>query len=129
MSVSVSSAPVEFPRASRFTTGTITWDSSYPDQGEAVSIAQWGGNSNGVPNRQPDFVIFNDRIGGAADTSARAAYFRTNSVAAKVQLFGDSAIATDGLAQLDEGDDVSTARTDFIAVWVEPNNPAGVTVV
>lgn len=110
---------VDFPGGIRITTGTIDFADStndlYEDQGFAVSATKWGANLVGCGGRLPDFVIFNSRVGGAADTAALPAWFKSTG---KVQLFGDSAIQTDGFAQLDATDDIGTVELDFLAIWI-----------
>lgn len=121
MSLSVVSSPVDNPTGVRLTTGTITFDSAYVDAGEPITAAQFGAGVNGIPNRLPDFVTFTSLSGAAAGTMGLVGYDRAN---AKIKAYGDSAIASDGIEELDTSDDLSTLVMGFLAFWIGAN-PAG----
>ena len=128
MSASVSSVPVPNPAGVRITTGTITFDSSYPTGGEVLTVAQWGGGSNGIPGRKPDFVVFNTTAAlDAADTDA-ALVPGYNKATGAVALFGDTATEGTGLDEIDSTVDASTVTVQYLAIWIN-FDPAGVTTV
>lgn len=109
---------IDFPGGIRATFGSIDIDDTnknYEDQGFTVTPTQFGANLVGCNGRKPDFVIFNSRVGGAADTAALPAWFKSTG---KVQLFGDDATQTDGFHQLDATDDIATVSLDFLALWI-----------
>ena len=56
MTSSVTSAPVNLPGNLRMSTGKITIDTTYAG-GTVLTAAQFGGGSNGIPNRLPDAVV------------------------------------------------------------------------
>lgn len=129
MAASVTSTPVSVPTGIRLTTGKITFDSSYPTGGELLTVAQFGGGANGIPNRLPDFVLFNNDHGAldASDTDAALVASYIPSTGA-VALFGDTATEGTGLDEIDSTVSASTVVITYIAFWFNPD-PAGITTV
>jgi hypothetical protein len=127
MAVLVTSAPVTLPVGLRITAGTINFNgTTYAAGGLAVTAAQFGGGSNGVPNRLPDFVLFQ---AGTADDDADtdgATVFGYTASTGKVTKYGDEPLVD--AAGLGEGDAAaSSATVRFLAFWVAPD-PAGSTI-
>lgn len=56
MTSSVTSSAVNIPGGFRMSIGTITIDTAYAG-GTQLTAAQFGGGSNGIPNRLPDAVV------------------------------------------------------------------------
>lgn len=128
MAVSVTSTPVSVPTGIRVTTGVITFDSSYLANGETITAAQFGGGSNGIPNRLPDFVVFNpiSKAGGAGTAAAGIfAYDKTNGL---VHQYSHTLSDNAGLAEMQSTTDASTQKAGYLAVWVSAD-PAGFTTV
>jgi hypothetical protein len=126
MAVSVASTPVSIPTGIRATTGTIDFaGTTYGAGGLAVSAAQFGAGSNGIPNRKPDFVIFT--IGSAADDadSDAAMVLRYIPSTGKVAAYGSEPLVDEaGLGEDDAAANLTTAN--FFAIWITPD-PAGYT--
>jgi hypothetical protein len=128
MAVLVTSQPVEVPTGIRVTTGKVDFNgTTYAAGGLAITAAQWGAGVNGVPNRQPDFVIFS---AGSADDDADsdgATVFRWINSTGKAAKYGDEALVDQ--AGLGEGDAAaSSATATFIAIWVNATPAGAVTV-
>jgi hypothetical protein len=127
MAIAVTSTPVSVPTGIRVTTGILDFNgTTYGAGGLAVTAAQWGGGSNGIPNRFPDFVILS---AGYADDDADtdgATVFHYIKSTGKVAKYADEPLVDQ--AGLGEGDAAaSSAKTEFLAVWVAAD-PAGATV-
>lgn len=123
MAIQVTSQPITDPTGVRFTTGKINWNgATYTVNGDSISVAQWGGGVNGIPNRFPDFVFF--AVGGsnASDTPpTSAAGFGTVARyipgTGKVQLYGEEALLADsGLTEMDA--EACVVEIQFVALWV-----------
>lgn len=117
MAVSVSSAPLDSPAGLRFSTGEITFDSSYPTAGEAVTTAQWGGGSNGLPSRSPDFVLF--QVVSPTTTNKTPSFIKATG---KVTLYGTAASVI-GVTESTNATDHSLTIVRFLAIWIAPTVP------
>jgi hypothetical protein len=130
MAVLVTSQPVQSPTGLRFTTGIVNFNgTTYAAGGLAVTVAQWGGGVNGIPNRLPDFVLFGAGLADDdADTDGATilqyhSVAEGNAVAGMVSKYGDEPLVDQ--AGLGEGDAAaSSAKANFLAIWVAPD-PAG----
>lgn len=135
MAVQVTSAPVSVPSGIRMTTGTVAFNgTTYAAGGLAVTVAQWGGGANGIPNRFPDFVIFSAGAGdddGAHTTGATILQYHPVAEGAAsagyVTKYGDEPLVDQ--VGLGEGDAAaSSAKARFIAIWVTPDPAGSVTI-
>ena len=126
MAISVTSTPVSIPTGIRATTGHLDFNgATYGAGGLAVTAAQFGGGSNGVPNRLPDFVIFTAGSADDDDDTDGATVWRYIKSTGKVAKYGDEPLVDQ--AGVGEGDAAaSNASTDFLALWLTPD-PAGIT--
>lgn len=123
MAILVTSTPVSVPTGVRITSGKINYNTaSYTVGGDSITVAQWGGNANGIPNRFPDFVIFN---GGTAsdDGDGDAATVFKYVAGGKVQVYGEESLSAD-VGLLEQDNEASSATALFLAIWLTPD-PAG----
>lgn len=125
MAILITSAPVQVPTGIRMTAGTLNFNSTtYGAGGLAVTVAQWGGGVNGIPNRNPDFVIFTASTDAAANGTASACVHRFIASTGKVTCYGDEPLVDEGgLGEDDAAANLSVSN--FLAIWVTPD-PAGV---
>lgn len=129
MAIVVSSSPVSIPTGLRATAGLIDFNgTTYSAGGLAVTAAQFGGGSNGIPNRLPDFVFFTAASAADdADTDAAIVLRYLGPATAKVAAYGSEPLVDEaGLGEDDAAANLATAK--FLAVWVAAD-PSGVTVV
>lgn len=113
MAVSSTYRSVNSPAGWRLTTGTITFDSSYPAGGEAVSNTQWGNAS-----RKPDFVILQPRATDTAGVDLMIpAWDKANG---KVQVYWVDTTADDSpLDEVTDTTSLATYKVDFLAIYLE----------
>lgn len=114
MALSVASSPVDFPGGLRISAGTITFDSSYPTGGEAITPAQWGASAVGCDGRQPDHVLL-DQTGPTAKHVVPTWVKSTG----KILAFGTAAGA-DGITEVANAQSLATTTVNFLAFWVNP---------
>lgn len=123
MAILVTSAPVQVPTGLRVVAGTINYNAAtYTVGGDSITLAQWGAGVNGIPNRFPDFVLFN---GGTAsdDGDSDAATVWKYKSGGKVQVYGEEALTAD-VGLLEQDAEAAAETCDFLAFWVTPD-PAG----
>lgn len=125
MAISVTSTPVSIPSGIRATKGHFDANgATYATAGFVTTAAQWGGGSNGIPARFPDFVIFNPGTSTDADATTSHTIFRYNG-GGLVQISGEEALVADvGLTEMDV--EAANNSADYLAIWVTPD-PAGIT--
>jgi hypothetical protein len=126
MAIAVSSTPVSVPSGIRVTTGLLDLNgTTYSVGGLAVTNAQWGAGSNGIPNRAPDLVLFGTPTMAATDDGITAApILRWNKATGKVLVFGSEPLVDEeGLGEDDAAAD--NAHAEFVAFWFTPD-PSGV---
>lgn len=127
MALQVTSRTVNVPSGIRMTAGIVDLNgATYGVGGLAVTAAQWGAAVDGIPNRQPDFVIFGGAGTAAATDNATTAgtVFRWNPSTAKVSVYGtEPLVDEEGLGEDDAA--ANNSQTTFLAIWVE----AGVSTV
>jgi hypothetical protein len=102
------------------TVGTIDFNgATYSAGGLAVTAAQFGGGSNGIPNRMPDFVLFGGGTAAATDNATTAATtLRWIPATGKVSVYGDEPLVDEeGLGEDDAAADNTIAT--FLAIWLE----------
>lgn len=129
MALQVTSQPVEVPTGIRVTTGTLDFNgASYTTAGNAPSVAQWGGGSNGIPSRIPDFVIFAPASAATTDDALTAApIFKYNPATGKVLVYGtEPLVDEEGLGEDDQ--QAMNAHAQFLAIWVTPTSAGATTV-
>jgi hypothetical protein len=134
MAAQITQSPVQIPTGLRATTGVVNFTgATYAAGGITFTVAQWGGGVNGIPNRFPDFVIFNAGLADDdADTDGATIlqyHSKTegNAVAGGVSKYGDEPLVDQ--AGLGEGDAAaSSAQAKFLAFWVTPDPNATVTL-
>lgn len=121
MAVSVTSSPVSVPAEIRLTAGKIDFNSTvYAAGGLAVTVAQWGGGSNGIPNRNPDFVLFTVASSAATAASTAGIVLRYIPSTGKVTAYGSEPLVDEeGLGEDDAAANLAVAN--FIAIWVAPS--------
>lgn len=126
MTSSVTSQPVAVPTGLRITRGTITLDTAYAG-GTVITPAQFGGGSNGIPNRNPDAVIFNGREGGLDFTTFGPITYDT--VAGKVHVYGTAFNAdqdtTGGITE-EATETIGALVCDYVAFWFSAD-PSSIT--
>jgi hypothetical protein len=123
MALQVTSFPVNVPSGIRLAVGVLNYNgATYTVNGDAVTAAQWGGGSNGIPNRVPDFVFFQTASGTAGGAVTAAAGFATSlryiPGTGKVQAYGEEALVADsGLTEMDA--EAFSGQAQFLAIWLE----------
>jgi hypothetical protein len=120
MAVLVTSSPVEVPTGIRITAGKIDFNgTTYAAGGLAVTAAQFGAGSGGIPNRAPDFVLFTSGTSAVTPGTATTAGTQLKYIAAtsKVAVYGtEPLVDEEGLGEDDAASNFTVAN--FIAVWV-----------
>ena len=125
MAVLVTSQPVDSPAGLRFTVGKVDFNgTTYSVGGLAVTATQWGGGVGSIPNRLPDFVLF--QAGTASDDGDTdfACIFGYTASTGKVLIYGEESTTAE-LGALEADAEAATATAKFLAIWVN----AGVAVV
>jgi hypothetical protein len=125
MAISVTSAPVQVPTGIRVTTGLFDFNgASYTTAGIVTTAAQWGAGVGTIPNRFPDFVIFNAASAATTDDATTAApIFKYLKASGKVQVFGSEPLVDEeGLGEDDQ--QAMNAHAEFLAIWVQPETIA-----
>lgn len=119
MALQVTSTPVAVPTGIRLTVGTVNFNgATYAVGGNAVTVAQWGGGSNGIPNRLPDFVLFSAGTASDDGDGDFGTVFRYVASSGKVQTFGEEALVADqGLTEMDA--EAASQTAQFLAIWLE----------
>ncbi len=124
MTSSVTSAPVSIPTGIRVSKGTITLDTAYVT-GTVLTPAQFGGGSNGIPNRNPDIVLTYGRQGTLDFTAQGVVNYDTST--GKIHVFGTAFTAdqdtTGGITE-EATETLGALLIDYVAIWVTPD-PAG----
>jgi len=129
MAILVTSYPVEVPTGIRITAGKLDFNgTTYSAGGLAVTAAQFGAGSNGIPNRAPDFVLFTASTDAVTPGTATTAATVHKYIAAtgKVACYGtEPLVDEEGLGEDDAASNFSVSN--FIAVWVTPTPGGAVT--
>lgn len=126
MTSSVTSTPVAIPTGIRASKGTITLDTSYAG-GTVITPAQFGGGSNGLPNRTPDAVLVHGRQGTLDFTNQGVVNF--DPATSKIHVFGTAFNAdqdtTGGISE-EATETLGALIIDYVALWFTAD-PSGVT--
>ena len=125
MTSSVTSIPVT-TNDMRVSKGTITLDTAYAG-GTVITPVQFGGGSNGIPNRNPDAVITTGRQGTLDFTNQGVVNYDPST--GKVHVFGTAFGAdqdtTGGISE-EATETLGALLIDYVAFWFNPT-PAGIT--
>lgn len=119
MALQVTSTPVSVPAGLRLTVGLLDVNgATYSVAGLAVTAAQFGGGSNGIPNRLPDFVLFAAGSAAATDNAKTAATtFQYDKVTGKVRVFStEPLVDEEGLGEDDAA--ANNAHAEYLAIWI-----------
>jgi hypothetical protein len=126
MTSSVTSQPVPVPIGLRITRGTITLDTAYAG-GTVLTPAQFGGGSNGIPNRNPDAVIVHGRAGTLDFTNQGVVNYDPST--GKIHVFGTAFNAdqdtTGGISE-EATETLGALIIDYVAIWAA-GDPSGIT--
>lgn len=101
------------------TVGLVDFNgATYSVAGNAVTAAQFGGGSNGIPNRLPDFVLFAAGSAAATDNAKTAAtVLQYDKVTGKVRVFGtEPLVDEEGVGEDDAAAD--NTHAEFLAIWI-----------
>lgn len=129
MTSSVTSSAVNIPGNLRMSTGTITLDVAYAG-GTVLTAAQFGGGSNGIPNRLPDAVITHGRAGTLDFTNQGVVNFDPST--GKIHVYGTAFNAdqdtTGGISE-EATETLGALLIDYVAFWFDGATATKVTTV
>jgi hypothetical protein len=129
MTSSVTSQPVSVPSGLRITRGTITLDTTYAG-GTVLTPAQFGGGSNGIPNRNPDAVITTGRQGTLDFTNQGVVAYDPST--GKLHVYGTAFNAdqdtTGGISE-EATETLGALLIDYVAFWFSADPTSVVTTV
>lgn len=127
MTSSVTSQPIPVPTGVRMSKGIITLDTSYAG-GTVITPAQFGGGSNGLPNRNPDAVILHN-IAATDQTAYEVCQYDPST--GKIHVYGTAfsadADSTGGITE-EATETIGAFLLSYVAIWVQPD-PSGVATV
>jgi len=119
MTSSVTSQAINLPSNLRMSFGTITLDTAYAG-GTVLTAAQFGGGSNGLPNRLPDAVVPVGRTGTLDFTNQGVISY--DRATGKIHVYGTAFNAdqdtTGGISE-EATETLGALLIDYVAFWFD----------